>query len=114
MPLNNFSAVFLPYCLKRQPDGRYAVLNREYKPVGFFTKDTLDYDKFPVLVKLPGLRPAVAARLSYKGDPDTQTIFLYGTNRGLVQSKTEMRNYLARLERLGCLKVAGDPARAER
>ena len=37
MPLGDFRSVFMPYCLRKQKDGRYVVLNREYKPVGFFT-----------------------------------------------------------------------------
>jgi len=113
MPLNNFSAVFLPYCLKRQPDGRYAVLNREYKPVGFFTKATVEYAKYPVLVKLPGLKAATAARLSAYGDSDADRIYLYKSNRSLVQSPTAMREYMARLEILARYKVPGEPAPAE-
>jgi hypothetical protein len=34
MALDDFRAVFLPYCLEKRNGGRYVVLNREYKPVG--------------------------------------------------------------------------------
>ena len=37
--------------LQKQPDGRYAVLNREYKPVGFCTRKYVTYEEYPVLVK---------------------------------------------------------------
>lgn len=113
MPLNNFSAVFLPYCLKKQPDGRYAVLNREYKPVGFFTKATVEYAKYPVLVKLPGLKAATAARLSAYGDPNIERIFLYKSNRSLILRPAAMREYMDRLEILARYKVPGEPAAAD-
>jgi hypothetical protein len=35
MSHSDFRAMFFPYCLQKQKDGRYVVLNREYKPVGF-------------------------------------------------------------------------------
>lgn len=81
MALNDFRAVFLPYCLERQPNGKYAVLNREYKPVGFFTREHITYDQHPVLVRLK-ITSASAAKLSWNGSRDVGRIFLYddGTN----------------------------------
>jgi hypothetical protein len=38
MPLGDFRSIYLPYCLDKQADGSWLVLNREYKPVGFNTK----------------------------------------------------------------------------
>lgn len=37
----DFLSFFMPYCLKKHPDGRYAVLNRKYKPVGMVTDDQI-------------------------------------------------------------------------
>ena len=61
MPLGDFRAVFLPDCLQKQEDGHYAVLNREYKPVGFYTRNWVKYEKHPVLVKLKDVTKAKAA-----------------------------------------------------
>ena len=44
MKLANFRWVFLPYCLDEQDDGRWAVLNRDYKPLGMLTGEYVDYD----------------------------------------------------------------------
>lgn len=41
--MTDFRASYLPYCLIRQADGRYAVVNRRYKPLGYITSDWVDY-----------------------------------------------------------------------
>lgn len=109
MALKDFRTVFLPYCLKKQSDGRYAVLNREYKPVGFFTKNWIEYATLPVLVKFKGLTSVVAAKVSHKGDPDVETIYLYDDYCAPVRSGRHMDAYLSRLETLAGLKVDGQP-----
>ena len=96
--MNDFRAVFLPYCLKKQPDGRYLVLNRAYKPVGFFTRDHVEYGDYPIAVKLRGLRAKTAAKLSGLGDPKTDDIFLYTDGSVPTHSKKNMGAYLVRLE----------------
>jgi hypothetical protein len=105
MALSDFRSIFLPYCLQKQPDGRYAVLNREYKPVGFYTRGHVEYADHPVLVKFKGLTKAKAAKLSAKGDPDPDEIFLY--NDGCVPTHTSahMKAYLAKIEILAKLKA---------
>ena len=105
MPLGDFRSVFLPYIIEKQPDGRYAVLNREYKPVGFYTRDFVTYADHPVLVNFKGLTAAKAAKISYKGDPDTSHIVLYNDGCVPTQSKANMQAYLARLELLAKLAV---------
>jgi len=77
MSLGDFRSVFLPYCIRKQPDGRYAVLNRAYKPVGFFTRDIVMYEDHPVLVTIKGLTKAKAAKVSYAGSDNVDEIFLY-------------------------------------
>jgi hypothetical protein len=106
MALGDFRAVFLPYCLQKQEDGRYAVLNREYKPVGFYTKDWVKYEEHPVLVKLKGLTKAKSAKLSDKGETNLDEIFLYNDATNPVRSKANMRSYLTKLEILAGLAVS--------
>jgi hypothetical protein len=38
IPLGDVRSVHLAYCIKKQDDGTYVVLNREYKPLGLKTK----------------------------------------------------------------------------
>ncbi len=54
MPSHDFRCVHLPYCIKRLPDGRHVVLNRDYKPLGFKTREHVEYESYPIAVKLKG------------------------------------------------------------
>ncbi len=108
MSLGDFRAVFMPYCLKKQSNGKYAVLNREYKPVGFFTSKHIKYDDFPVLVELSGIGPATAAKLSWKHDENTDEIFLYDDGCNPNNSDKDMKNYLEKLKILAKLKIKQD------
>lgn len=105
MPLGDFRSVFMPYCIMKQPDGRYAVLNREYKPVGFYTNDFVQYEEFPVLVKFKGLTKAKVAKVSYSGSDNMDRIYLYNDGCVPTHTKKDMQAYLARLELLAKLAV---------
>lgn len=105
MALGDFRAVFLPYCLSRQKDGRYAVLNREYKPVGFFTRDWVTYEKHPVLVKLK-ITKALANKVSVTGKDGVDNVFLYNDATNPLRGKANMDAYLAKLALLAKLRVA--------
>lgn len=105
MALGDFRAVFFPYCLTRQKDGRYAVLNREYKPVGFFTRDWVTYDKHPVLVKLK-ITKTLAKKLLNNGDDGVEKIFLYNDATNPLRTKANMSAYLDKLSLLAKLRVA--------
>jgi hypothetical protein len=41
----DFLAVFFPYCIEKQRDDSWVVLNRQYKPVGFNTSEYISYDQ---------------------------------------------------------------------
>jgi len=103
--VTDFRSVFLPYCIKKLTDGRYVVLNRKYKPLGFSTSEKLDYKSYPITVKMRGLKAKTAVKLSWNGDNNTDEIFLY--NDGCVPTKNEkfMSAYLERLKILSAMKV---------
>jgi len=105
MPLGDFRSIYMPYCLEKQDDGSYAVLNREYKPVGFNTREHIDYKAFPVTTPFKGVGQGVAKKLSYKGSEDTETIYLYNDGCVPTQSAENMNAYLKRLTILAKLKV---------
>lgn len=105
MALGEFRALYLPFCLQRQPDGRYAVLNRRYKPLGFNTLDNVDYADYPICMHLPGLTPAKAARISWCASESLERIFLYNDSCIPTTSRAAMDAYLERLRRLAKLKV---------
>lgn len=104
--LDDMRAVFMPYCLDQQPDGRYAILNREYKPVGFFTKEWINYADYPVLVELKGLGPKTIEKLSYDGKSDPDRIYLYNDGSVPTRSAENMKEYQKRLAILAKLKTS--------
>jgi len=105
MALLDFRAVYLPYCLQLQEDGRYAVLNREYKPVGFYTTQFIRYSDYPVTVRLKGLGPATAAKLSVEGSDDPTLIYLYDDRTNPVLSEANMEAYFTKLSVLAKLRI---------
>jgi len=105
MPLSDLCSTHLPYCLKRQEDGTYVVLNREYKPLGFVTNDHVKYGDFPIAVKISRLTATVARRLSYGGSTALDEIFLYNDGCIPTASADHMQAYLQRLAVLAKLRV---------
>jgi hypothetical protein len=109
VPLGDVRSVFMPYCVVKQPDGKYAILNREYKPVGFFTKKFIKYEEYPVTVTLKGLGPATARKLSWSSDDNLDRIYLYNDGCVPTQSDKNMKEYLAKLEILAKLQIPDQP-----
>lgn len=85
------------YCLDRQEDGSYVLLNRNYKPLGFMTDEYVQYEEHPVGVKLKGLGPKSAAKISYSGDESLERIYLYNDGCIPTHSPANMKAYLSRL-----------------
>lgn len=86
-----------PYCLDRQEDGRYVVLNRNYKPLGFMVGEWVEYSDFPVGVRLKGLGPKTAAKLSWEGKEELGRIYLYNDGCIPTHGPGHMQAYLQRL-----------------
>ncbi|MGA7124400.1 MAG: hypothetical protein WBY94_30135 [Polyangiaceae bacterium] len=106
MPSHEFRAVHLPYCLQRLDDGRYVVLNRDYKPLGFRTREHITYENYPIAVKLAGLTKKLAAKLSCEGSDELAKIFLYNDSTVPTKDAKSMTAYLGRLAVLAKLKIA--------
>lgn len=70
----NFRAIYMPYCLDRLEDGRYVVLNRNYKPLGQNSREQVDYKDFAVNLKIT---KSMAKRLSVNGDENMDRVYLY-------------------------------------
>jgi len=104
--LGTFISVCLPYCLQRQPDGRYAVLNREYKPLGCNTYERIKYGDYPVCIELKGLGPATIRKLSCHGSEDPERIYLYYDGCNPCARAEYMEAYLERLRIMAKLKVS--------
>jgi hypothetical protein len=105
MSLNSFRQVFLPYCLQKLPDGRWVVLNREYKPLGFRTDDFVTYEDYPICVELKGIGPATFEKLSYEGSQHKDCIYLYNDACIPTNSEEHMDAYLKKIRKLAKLKI---------
>lgn len=95
-----------PYCLRRLADGRYIVLNRNYKPLGYAGMDHIDYEAHPSACALK-ITPAIAAKLSYEGSHELDSIHLYDGGQIAAEGASEerMAAYQERLALLMTLKV---------
>jgi hypothetical protein len=75
----------LPYCLSPVPDGRWILLNREYKPIGWPVARTgrIDYARpeFASLLVTPNLQ-ALANLHHQTNNEGTRFAFLYGNDTG--------------------------------
>lgn len=109
MPLGDFRSAYLPYCLKRLKDGRYVVLNREYKPLGFITLEHIEYEQYPIASNILGIGESTAAKLSWKNDPNLDVIFLYNDGCVPTESEANMKSYLEKIKILAKLKLKNQP-----
>jgi hypothetical protein len=86
------------------PDGRYAVLNREYKPLGFLVQDWVAYENFPILARFK-ITPMHAKYLSHNGSTNRNLIYLYDDGSIPTDSPKKMERYLKRLKSLAKLST---------
>lgn len=105
MPLKDFQSICLPYCLKKQEDGSYIALNREYKPLGFNQNKHVEYSDYPIATAFKGITKTLAKKVSWEGKDDLDSIFLYDSSCTPTKSKANMEAYLNRLSLLADLKL---------
>lgn len=97
--------IVFPYCIDRLKDGRYIVLNRNYKPLGISTKDWVDYETHPSALSIK-LTEEQAASLSWNGSTDLNRIYLFSDVCPPTGSSSAMNDYQARLSLLMTLKLS--------
>ena len=105
MPSKDFRSVYLPYCIKKQDDGSFIVLNRNYKPLGFNSLDTVVYEDYPISAKIKGLTIVTIKKLAWNGIMQNNFIFLYNDEGIPTKSKANMDKYLERLQILASYKI---------
>ena len=105
--LGGLYRIAFPYCLQKQSDGSYVVLNRGYKPIGFLTQECLDYGRYPIGIRFKGLKEETIRKISVDGDTSGGAIYLYGDGTKPTQNKENMEDYLGRRSVLMSLKVEG-------
>lgn len=94
-----------PYCLTRQQDGSYVLLNRNYKPIGFMVGEWVHYEDHPVGVRIKGITPKVAAELDIRGRDNIERIYLYNDGNNPSRGPEYMRAYLDKLAKLMAMPI---------
>ena len=101
-----YRRIYLPYCLKRLPDGRHVVLNRKYKPLGIHSDDWIEYE--PYAVKFKRLTVKQAGKLSIHGKEEVELIYLYDDGSVPSDNTPHMTRYLAKIALLAKLEFTLD------
>ena len=89
-----------PYCLVMQADGRWVFLNKSYNPIGFCTGEFINYDDYPIAVRLKGFGPQLRKNLDARGDGTGGCIYLYNDSCIPDATTANMRAYLQKLQSL--------------
>ncbi|MDV4168230.1 hypothetical protein [Rhodovulum sp. FJ3] len=84
----------LPYCLQRQKDGRWLVLNRNYQPICHLNNDRTEVR---TLFCLKGLGPKTRQKLCVHGSGGV-IIHLYNGGCHPMDSRDNRDKYLKKLE----------------
>ncbi len=98
MAIENVRAVYFPYCIEKQSDGSWLLLNRNYKPVGFNTGEWVRYGEFPVSMKIEGLSDATLRKLSCHDSEPGDRVYLYNDGSVPTRNAEAMAAYLRKLE----------------
>ena len=98
---------FMPYCIRKLPDGRSIILNKRNKPVGTLSDDEVEYGTHPDAMKL-ALTPELETKLSWNGcGADAEgCIYLYSNTCVPTASEAFMDAYLRRVAVLMTLRVS--------
>ena len=109
MPLKNFRQIFMPYCLSKQADGSWVILNRDYKPIGFRTRAHVNYEDYPIAVRFKKLTPAILKKVSFEPiSADPSQVWLYNDGCLPNESSANMQAYLTRISYLMDLEAEGE------
>jgi len=98
----SFLRIYLPYALLRQPDGRYVVVNRLYKPVGMLTDEHVDYSAHALKLNMS---ESAAKRLSWNASADCEAIYLYNDGRVPTDDAVKWQAYQEKLQFLAKRQV---------
>ena len=109
MALTYVRQIALIYSVQKQSDGSYVFLNRERKPLGFSSMDWVKYEDYPQIAVKLKISPALAGKLSWNGDQNTDIIYLYNDDCLPDSGDKNWATYCRRLEILMKLKRIEEP-----
>ena len=85
-----------PYCVNRLQDGRYILLNRNYKPLGIQSRDWVNYETDPSAIAMK-ITDSIAKKISCNPNEGLDRLYLYNDGCIPTDSAAHMTAYLKRL-----------------
>ena len=107
MPLRSFRQIFLPYCIKRQADGTWSVLNRECVSLG--DDERKDHSIPMRSYRLRGLGPEALKKIAHTTSEDGTEFWLYDDSCTPDSSALNWQAYQKRLMALTKFEKRADP-----
>jgi hypothetical protein len=92
-----------PYCLKKQENGGYIILNRHYKPIGFCSKIYMVYEDYPIEFKIKRLTASQIQKIAK--NIVNEDVYLYDDGCVPTHTASTMKAYLKKLEVLMQIKI---------
>ncbi len=103
--MDSIRRTHVPYCVQKQPNGSYILLNRNYEPLGFLGEFNSERDSKNFEFYFARMTAITAAKISWNNNPDVDKIFLYNDRCTPTLKEEYINNYFVRLEHLMRLKI---------
>ncbi len=87
-----------PYGMRKNPDGTWILINRQYKPVGLITKEHIDYEDIKYTFKIKNFSLKNKNALSCTKDREENVIYFYNDGCIPESSAENMASYLNKIE----------------
>lgn len=109
MPLGRVAHTHFPYCIQKTKDGKWLILNRNYKPLGSTGKEWVDYDNHPDRMPINSRAIAELRKLAVYDIPDKPddpgVFFFYKDGSMPTASDSDWQRYSKILQLLAGAKL---------
>lgn len=109
--LFNFLRVNLPYGIRMNEAGEWYVFNREYKPLGWNTNHSIEFNKYPIFSKFNGMTEELLIELgegngvSWDKTGEITSVILYNDKTNPEQGGKHWDKYANKLRLLSTIKI---------
>jgi phage regulator Rha-like protein len=109
--ISSVLGVHMPYQAIKTVDGRLLLLNRNYKPLGFFTSDWVNYDDFPIVSICKGIGRTTLVKLSHDSmlqeyKDGSIGVWLYDDRSKPTLNAANMNSYIDKLKLLMKIEIS--------
>jgi len=98
---NDFANTCLPFCIERQPDGAFMILNGNFLPIGVASSSReVDFCEWPIYHKLSFIKKENIPSFSCWIEPNKGRLFLCDDPKLLYTDPARLDAYMRRLQRI--------------